>query len=116
MLKILIRKTKVFLKYYHYEELKVYLNIYINSAVLIQKCKYLQLYLKNFYLNFLCLLLFKHFEDVRRWLAIKKFNKKIQKMHSIQEELVKFISNVNSNCEKAFRRMMISKTGFLSRK
>ena len=54
------------------------------------------------------------FQDVRRWLAIKKFKKKIEKMHRRQEELVRFIANVNSNCEHTFMRMMISKTGSLS--
>jgi len=32
-------KTKVFLKYYHYDELKLILDQYINYATIIQKCK-----------------------------------------------------------------------------
>jgi myosin III len=34
-----VGKSKVFLKYYHYDELKSNLNVYINAAIIIQKCK-----------------------------------------------------------------------------
>ena len=38
-IKIINSKTKVFLKYYHYDELQVLLNHYINKSIIIQKSK-----------------------------------------------------------------------------
>jgi len=44
-----VGKSKVFLKYYHYDELKSNLNVYINAAIIIQKCK--NIYILFYYLK-----------------------------------------------------------------
>lgn len=50
----LFRRTKVFLKYYHYEQLKVILDRYVYYAICIQKSKkkYTSIFNNFIYLKF----------------------------------------------------------------
>ena len=65
-LNLFLSKTKVFLKYYHNEELQGLLNKYLKNAVIIQTCK---CWFYEFYRNFK----FYFFSGYRKYLARKLF-------------------------------------------
>ncbi|RNA16818.1 myosin-IIIb-like isoform X1 [Brachionus plicatilis] len=81
-----VGKSKVFLKYYHYEKLKVILDEYNNHAIIIQKY-------------------------VRVWLARKEFRRRFERSRREKYKMAEFLVNLHSKSSSIYQ--FVTKTALL---
>lgn len=103
-----VGKSKVFLKYYHYDQLKTILDQYISYATIIQKCLSSHKINSSSFINLNCLFFFHFSVDIRGWLATKEWNERLKYAKIEQNKVAEFSGLLTLQSENIYQT--ISKT------